>query len=742
MERLMAIVFHSSQRQDEGLEAKKLAENALQLHTLEGYEEISRGFSYELTFLSESHDISFEAVIGKSATVIITLADGSMRQISGIINRFAQGKSDARCAYYSATLVPWTWLLGKSTDTRIFQEKTVLDIVCEVFEKYEFRDYEIRTHTTYDPRDYCVQYQESDLNFINRLLEEEGIFTFFEHTDERHVLILADSSVENKPCPYQEEATCQTASGGWLDMDVVTLFTMKQEIRSSKYTLKDYNFETPYADLKVSVDARENLGPTQSEVYLPSAAHRNRDKGDRLAKLHMEAEEAQMSVFEGSSNCRAFMTGKSFLLLEHFRQDLSEKEYVLKKITHRAIQPVNFLDLVEEEINSSSYENNFECIRKDVPFRPARITPKPIIEGIQTAIVVGPSPNNNEMNSSEKQRQQLLQDQSLSESEKHEILNQRLSAREQEQANQTQSLAEQESEQGNQTQDLTEQQSQQGNQTQSTSDGEKEQIYTDKHGRVKVQFHWDREGSYNDHSSCWIRVSQIWAGAGWGGLYIPRVDQEVVVSFIEGDPDQPLITGCVYHGNNQPPYPLPDEKTKSTIKSNTYFGNGFNELRFDDKAGKEEIYLHGQKNWTIVIENDKNQTIGHDESLHIKHDRNKTIDSNETVQVGQTRNKKIGADENIKIVGNKNEKIEKNHNHKVDQNQNISVKKNVNYKAGTDMILKATKNYELEATNIKITATSSVEIVCGGSSIKITPASIDMKSTTVNISSTTANINC
>jgi type VI secretion system secreted protein VgrG len=292
----------------------------------------------------------------------------------------------------------------------------------------------------------------------------------------------------------------------------------------------------------------------------------------------MEEEEAQITKIAGSSNCRAFTSGYRFTLSDFYRTDMNNKDYVLTAIEHEANQDW-------EKEAELSYVNRFTCIPFDVPYRPPRLTPRPVVEGAQTAIVVGPAG---------------------------------------------------------------------------------EEIYTDEHGRVKMQFHWDREGKKNENSSCWIRVSQLWAGAGWGAMYIPRIGHEVIVNFIEGDPDRPIITGRVYHGTNKPPYGLPDEKTKSTIKSDSSLGGGgSNEIRFEDKKGSEEIYLHGQKDWTIAIENDKNQTVGHDETLSVGNNRTKTvgvdqkeeIGSNKTIQVGANHTEAIGANMSINVGSNKTETV-------------------------------------------------------------------------------------
>jgi len=561
-----------------------LGKDVLLLAGFRGTEGLSRLFSFELNILSENHNISFEDIIGKNVTISVVLADEDKRYFNGLISRFSQGRGggeaggDPRFSHYRATMVPWPWLLTRTADCRIFQKFSVTDIVEKIFKEKGFSDFKVKLHDSYEKRDYCVQYRETDFNFVSRLLEEEGIHYFFEHEDGKHTLVLADAPQENNPCPKQKTARYQISAGGWLEEDVITGLEKMQEIRPGKYSLSDFNFEIPNTGLEVNVPSKQKLGPGEREVYDYPGLYTKKAEGDRLAKIRMEEEEAQITKIAGSSNCRAFTSGYRFTLSDFYRSDMNNKDYVLTAIEHEANQDW-------EKEAELSYANHFTCIPFDVPYRPPRDTVKPVVSGTQTAIVTGPSG---------------------------------------------------------------------------------EEIYTDEHGRVKVQFHWDREGKKNENSSCWIRVSQLWAGAGWGAMYIPRIGQEVIVDFIEGDPDRPIITGRVYHGTNKPPYGLPDEKTKSTIKSDSSLGGGgSNEIRFEDKKGSEEIYLHGQKDWTIAIENDKNQTVGHDETLSVGNNRTKTvgvdqkeeIGSNKTIQVGANHTEAIGANMSIKVGSNKTETV-------------------------------------------------------------------------------------
>lgn len=556
-----------------------LGKDVLLLTGLTGNEGLSTLFSFELDLLSENLSIAFQDIIGKNVTVSVTLADGEKRFFNGIVSRFSQGSGggeaggDPRFSSYTATMVPWLWLLTRTADSRIFQKLSVPDIVEKIFGEKGFSDYKMLLDDSYEKRDYCVQYRETDFNFISRLLEEEGIFYFFEHEEGKHTLVLADVPDKHKPCSKQESARYQISAGGWLEEDVITGLEWMQEIQAGKYTLSDFNFEIPGTDLKVDAPGKTTFGPGEREIYDYPGEYDKRAQGERLANIRMQEQEASITTITGSSVCRAFTSGYRFDLLDYYREDMNNKPYVLASVNHGATEPVG----VSGQESEASYTNSFTCIPFEVPYRPPRLTPKPVVEGAQTAIVVGPAG---------------------------------------------------------------------------------EEIYTDEHARVKAQFHWDREGKKDENSSCWIRVSQVWAGAGWGAMYIPRIGQEVIVGFIEGDPDRPIITGRVYHGTNTPPYSLPAEKTKSTIKSDSSLGGGgSNEIRFEDKKGEEEVYLHGQKDWTIGIENDKNQTVGNNETLSVASNRTKTVGVDQSESIGSNKKIQVGANHTETIGANKTETV-------------------------------------------------------------------------------------
>jgi type VI secretion system secreted protein VgrG len=536
-----------------------LGRDVLLLTGFRGTEALSSPFSFELSLISEKHDLSFESIIGKNVTVSLALADGQQRVFNGLVSRFCQGRgggeegSDPRFSHYAATMVPWVWLLQHMADVRIFQELNAPDIIEKIFRESGFNDFRIKLSGSYEKRDYCVQFRETHFNFVSRLMEEEGIFYYFEHERGKHTLILADSPSEHRNCPHQETARYQISAGMPLEEDVIQSLVRSQEVKPAKMTLNDYNYSMPNTDLKSSVSSRQVQGQGEREVYDFPGLYPNKGRGERLTTVRMEEEEARITTIEGSSNCRAFTTGYRFTLKDHYRNDWNNRAYVLTEIEHEGSQGGNFPGARGE--GGFSYSNRFRCIPIDVPFRPESRATKPVVHGTQTAVVVGPAG---------------------------------------------------------------------------------EEIYTDELGRIKVQFHWDREGKKDENSSCWIRVGQLWAGAQWGAVFIPRIGQEVIVAFLEGNPDRPLVIGCVYHQSNQPPLDLPGEKTRSTVKSDsTIGGGGFNEIRFEDKKGQEEIYVHAEKDQTIVVGNDENHTVNHDRTITIMNNSTKTVQGKQDTTVMQ-----------------------------------------------------------------------------------------------------------
>lgn len=585
-------------------------ENVLLVHGFEGEEGLSRPFQFTLKVVSLDDSLDPGSILGSGVTVIITLADGSQRYLHGIATRFVQAGSDRRFTTYYLDVRPWLWLLTLTSDSRIFQNQTAPQIIEAVFRKLGFTDYKNALSHTYQPREYCVQYMETSFEFVSRLMEDEGIFYFFEHMEDRHTLVLADDAGSHKPCPGMEAAAYRSLTPDWPEEDVITACTIEQQVTSTEYAMDDFNFEIPSTDLNVFIEGH-TIG--NLSLYEYPGGFMKKDAGESRAKVRMEEHELPAKQLRGQSNCRSFMAGYQFEMVGHPRSD-ANATYVLRKVTHNS--------------TLREYSNSFEAFPTEVPFRPPHRTAKPRIVGAQTAIVVGKSG---------------------------------------------------------------------------------EEIWTDKYGRVKVQFHWDRLGQRNENSSCWIRVAQGWAGKSWGGFFLPRIGQEVVVSFLEGDPDRPLITGAVYNAEQVVPYPLPDEQTKSTVKSNSSKGGGgFNEIRFEDRKDAEEIFVHAQKDMQITVENDRVKDVMNNETNTIQQNRTTTIQEadetlivskgNRTVQV-DTGNEthEVKGKRSITVTGNENHSNKANFVHEVSGNFTLKVSGNITIQAGGSITAKAGTSFTNKA---------------------------------------------
>ncbi len=525
-----------------------LGSDVLLLRSISGQEAVSQLFRFQLELLSERDDVSFDDIVGKNVTIHVETVD-SHRIFNGFINRFSQGSRDERFTYYRAEMVPWLWFLTRTADCRIFQHLSTPEIVRKIFTDLGFSDFELRLYGSFRKRDYCVQYRETDFNFVSRLMEEEGICYFFEHDEEKkkHILILANDAAAHKPCPGQPKVRCNLASGGWRDQDMITEWRIEEEYRPTAWAHTDYNFETPSTSLMATVK-----DDGKYEIYDYPGFYAKKNDGDQIAKTRLEETLAFKSRVSGKSNCRNFTTGSVIEVTDHYRKDMNDK-WMLTAVYHQCTMGEAYGSGGSDE--GFFYTNTFECIPAKVPFRPLRMTPKPSVQGCQTAEVVGPSG---------------------------------------------------------------------------------EEIYTEKYGRVKVQFHWDREGKKNEDSSCWIRVSHPWAGKGWGSVSIPRIGQEVVVDFLEGDPDQPIIIGRVYHAENMPPYGLPAGGVVSGLKTNsTKGGGGYNEMSMNDTKGKEMVTVHAQKDMATTVEHDDTQTVHNNRVINVDGTHTETIVKDTTITVSQ-----------------------------------------------------------------------------------------------------------
>ncbi len=484
-----------------------LGRDVLILEEFNGEEAVSQLFSFHLELLAENETkIPFEAILGKEVSMTLRSPGEPERFFHGICSRITQGDRNSDLTSYRMEVVPRLWLLTQSADSRIFQQSTVPEILSQVLDGAGI-DYEMQLEGDFHTRDYAVQYRETDFNFVSRLMEEEGIFYFFKHTEATHTMVIANApsahtDIESGPIRYDTVGIARPSVA-------VYQWEKTQEIRSSRYTLRDYHFQLPLQNLEVSVPVSESVRAgevrhllrlpedLETEVYdypgayaqrfdgidpaggkQPAELQRILPEGQRTAAIRMEEETVNSVQIKGASTSPHLSSGHKFTLQEHFNAD---GKYLVTRVTHSIRR--------SGRRGSLEYSNSFECIPADLPYRPQRTTAKPVVQGVQTAIVVGP---------------------------------------------------------------------------------EGEEIFTDKYARVKVQFHWDREGKSDDSSSCWVRVGALNAGREFGvsfdpsvpylPLVIPVIGQEVIVAFLEGDPDRPIIVVSVYNPEHLPPlYDIPPQ---------------------------------------------------------------------------------------------------------------------------------------------------------------------------------------
>lgn len=538
-------------------------------HRLEGSEELGRLFRYQLLLLSERDDIVLDDLLGKGMTIHLAVEGGHVRHFHGLVAHAAFTGNEGIYGRYEVTLVPWLWFLGRRQDCRIFQQLSVPEIVKAVFEGWPVADFEIKLDESYGTRDYCVQYRESDLDFVCRLMEDEGIYFFHRHRDGGHTLVLADGEGAHEPgpgcgtIPYFEPDTAARR-----ERDHVFAWTARAKVRAGTATLRDFDFEKPRTDLTGTGAEPKPHALATAEVYDYPGGYRELAVGDQRARVRLEELQADHARAQGEATAGGLVCGNRFELERHPRKD-QNRGYLVVAAGYE-VQSEAYRSVIGSQ--GELFRCRFEVQDLAVPFRPARVTPRPRVGGPQTATVTGPAG---------------------------------------------------------------------------------EEIHTDKYGRVKVQFHWDRLGKRDQDSSCWVRVSQLWAGSAFGGIHIPRIGQEVIVDFLEGDPDQPIITGRVYNALLMPPYGLPANATQSGIKSNSSKGGGgSNELRFEDKKGAEEVWLHAQKDENIVVENDKTEKVGHDEAIGIGNDRSESVGHDETLSVGNNRTRTVGVNESVTVGSN------------------------------------------------------------------------------------------
>ncbi|MGA9574591.1 MAG: type VI secretion system tip protein VgrG [Lysobacterales bacterium] len=683
-----------------------LGDNVLLVRSIRGKEKVSGLFVFHLDLISENPGLEFDKTVGQNITAVLLLDDaGEERYFNGFITEFRYSGKDGQYYRYQATIRPWLWLLTRTSDCRIFQKTnmTVPDIIKDVFKINNMVDFDARLSATYRIWDYCVQYNESDFDFISRLMEQEGIYYYFEHKADKHVLVLADdASAHNPYAGYEEIQYLPDLDQGSATAKALNTWTAKQHMMPNMYATKDYDFENPKLPLlsKYSKQTGHEWPNFEPEIYDYPGEYVTGEEGKTYAEIRLQELMCQRERVHASGQCRGLVPGCMFTLWNYPRDD-QNKEYLILSIEHE-MNNHEFMSGAQEDI--TVYESKIEVIAKDkLPFRAPRKTRKPKVQGPQTAVVVGPK--DDEANS---------------------------------------------------------------------------EIYTDKYGRIKVQFHWDRYGDKDEKSSCWVRVSQLWAGAKWGGIHIPRIGQEVVVSFLDGDPDRPLITGSVYNANYMPPYELTTNKSQSGIKSRSTTGgsaDNFNEIRFEDKIGEEELYIHAEKNHTNITENDRSENVGHDRSCKVGHDYKLDVGNDALVNIGyegdavgsytmnvckdrietvSNGDYKIGVDtgsrelfiksnDKVEVKGSRKEVIAKTLDSQckdlkltgsatmVAKSQSVKIHGAATTYIGDTAIKVSGTTIDVNGTTINITGSAGVNITCGGASVKLSAGGVKISGPMVNI---------
>lgn len=627
-----------------------LGKDVLLFERMSGSEQLGRLPEFRVQMLSTKPDLKIADVLGKALCVHLDLPGGGQRHFHGVVTRFgATGWHGSLCRY-EAVVHPWLWLLTRASNCRIFQDKTVVDIVKAVCGEAAYGGLvELDTAAlsgTYAAMPYCVQYRETDFNFVCRLLENEGIYFYFTHDDTKHTMVLADSYGAHEAISgYETVKYSGESARGIMDEEAIYSWAASGEIQPSAYSLNDFDFEKAASSnsgglrVKSTIDAA--FSQNAFEMYDYPGGYVASSVGDALARGRMEMLHGQCEQIQADTNARGLYPGGLFALSEHPRADMN-REYLVTAAHYEIVGD----DYSSGGATPVDVQCRFTAIGKEYAYRAPRTMVKPVVQGPQTAMVVGKSG---------------------------------------------------------------------------------EEIWTDKYGRVKVQFHWDREGKEDEHSSCFVRVAQGWAGKGWGMMLLPRIGMEVIVSFLEGDPDRPLVTGCVYNSDAMPPYDLPAHQTRSTIMSNSSKGGGgYNEIRFEDKKDSEEIYVQAERDFnrvvknndtlkvgfekadkgdqTIEIKNDQSLDVGHDQTIHVANDQTSTIDHDQTETIANDQTLKVNNNQTIKIAVDQKLDVGGNQTVAVTGDQKVTVSK-----------------------TIVIEATTSIELKVGASSVKIEPAKITVK---------------
>jgi type VI secretion system secreted protein VgrG len=505
-------------------------------------------YVFEFEVVSDTPMLSPNDVLGEQVTISV-LVDTEQRHYSGIATSLQSLGVQSENFVYRLVLRPWLWLLSRTTNCRIFQDQTAVDIIKKVFRDRGFSDFEERLTSSYLPRPYVVQYRETDLHFVLRLMEDEGIYFYFTHELGKHVLVMADSLSAHDTTPFYDSLPhLPPDSQRAVQIDYLETWEMVFEVESGAFALTDYDFQAPRASLDVLKALPESHSHADYEVFDFPGNYLQAKQGETIAMLRLEEAKATAQRALADGNARGLLVGGLFMLSEHPQAELN-REYLV--VSQKTALRGHALESGGQDLGLST-RVSIVVIPSDRQYRAPRTTQKPVVHGAQTATVVGP---------------------------------------------------------------------------------EGEEIWTDEFGRVKLEFHWDRQSPGDETSSCWVRVAQVWAGSNFGGIHLPRIGQEVIVQFLDGDPDRPIITGRVYNADNMPPYELPANQTQSGLKSRSTKGGvpaNFNEIRFEDKLGQEELFIQAEKTQTTKVKGSQSIGVDGSRSVSVGGDQSTTVTKNET----------------------------------------------------------------------------------------------------------------
>ncbi len=595
-----------------------LPKDELLLTSFSGTEYISGLFEFQVNVLSSNSSVNPQDLVGEQVT--LKIHNDQARTFNGYVSQFSFGEVNAdQLRAYHLTVVPWLWFLLKTHNQRIFQNKSVKDIVAQVFDDLGFNDYKFNVKGGTKPREYCIQYGESDFAFVSRLLEEEGIAYYFEQKGDKHTMIILDQNPAFNLCA-EAEVVCST---GVQPDSQIKHWDHIYGFSKGVWTVNDYNFKEPSKNILVETPTGSSYKNSNKFQHYEYPGLYDLANGKEIVNLRADTEIVFKNRVDAQSDCSSFYAGGKFKLTQHENKN-ENGGYLITEITHKVFDTSYHTGSNPEP----EYQNSFVCIPEDVKFHPPLKHVKPVMRGPQSAIVTGPAG---------------------------------------------------------------------------------EEIHVDEFGRIKAQFIWDRVGKNDENSSCYLRVVQTWAGNKWGASFIPRMGHEVIVDFLDGDPDRPLVTGSVYNGANKPPY---SAKTQSGIKTRSTKGGtneNFNELRFEDKKGSEQVFIHAEKdmdvevenNETLSVDNDRTKTIKHDENSNIGNDRNKTVTNNQTESIGKNKTIDVGV----------------NHSESIGKNMTITVGGNLRESVDGQYSENVTKKYNLQAMSIMLTAEEEIVFQTGSAKI-------------------------